>query len=129
MTEGVPPFDLSAAASELEKILVERTGSGLELSAAIERTRRLEALLERIEASLSGGSVDSELARRMVRTLRPVLRVMYQERGPYHQDLALEHPLLPGLAIDANATEFASSSLGSGDQPTSRPSGSGAFRG
>ncbi len=107
MTEGVPPFDLSAAASELEKILVERTGSGLELSAAIERTRRLEALLERIEASLSGGSVDSELARRMVRTLRPVLRVMYQERGPYHQDLALEHPLLPGLAIDANATEFA----------------------
>jgi len=110
LTERVPPFDLSAAASELETILVERTGPALDLSAVIERTRRLEALLESIEASL-GGSADSELARRMVRTLRPLLRVMYQERGPYHQDLALEHPLLPGLATDPNASEFARTHL------------------
>jgi hypothetical protein len=107
LTEAAPPFDLSAAAFELEKILAERTSPGLDLSSAIERTRRLEALLERIPASLAGGDVDSELARRMVRTLRPVLRVMYQERGPYHQDLALEHPLLPGLATEPSASEFA----------------------
>jgi hypothetical protein len=111
LTEPALPFDLSAAAAELEKILVERAGSGLELSPAIERTRRLEALLERIEASLPGARIDSGLARRMVRTLRPVLRVMYQERGPYHQDLALEHPLLPGLAFDPNASEFARAHL------------------
>jgi hypothetical protein len=106
LTEGAPALDLSAAASELEKILAERNSPALDLSAAIERTRRLEALLERIETSL-GSSVDSELAHRMVRTLRPLLRVMYQERGPYHQDLALEHPLLPGLATDPGSSEFA----------------------
>ena len=106
LTEPAPPFDLSAAAAELEDVLVARTGPRLDLSPAIERTRRLEALLERIEASLPDARVDSKLARRMVRTLRPVLRVMYQERGPYHQDLALEHPLLPGLASNPNASEF-----------------------
>ncbi len=111
LTEPVPPFDLSAAAAELEEILVERSGPGLDLSPAIERTRRLVALLQRIEASLAGAKIDSELARRMVRTLRPVLRVMYQERGPYHQDLALEHPLLPGLASTPNASEFARTHL------------------
>jgi hypothetical protein len=31
---------------------------------------------------------------------------MYQERGPYHQDLALEHPLLPGLVADPPLSEF-----------------------
>jgi len=36
---------------------------------------------------------------------------MYQERGPYHQDLALEHPLLPGLASDPHASDFASAHL------------------
>ena len=34
----------------------------------------------------------------MVRVIRPVLRVTYQEHGPYHQDPALEIPTLPGLA-------------------------------
>ncbi len=111
LTEPTPAFDLSAAASELEEILVARAGSGLDLSAAIERARRLVALLDRIETSLASARTDSELARRMVRTLRPVLRVMYQERGPYHQDLALEHPLLPGLASDPNASEFARAHL------------------
>ncbi|HLE71594.1 MAG TPA: M28 family peptidase, partial [Vicinamibacteria bacterium] len=106
LTEPAPPLDLSATAAELEEILMARAGSGLDLSPAIERTRRLEALLERIEASLAGATIDSGLARRMVRTLRPVLRVMYQERGPYHQDLALEHPLLPGIAADPRLSEF-----------------------
>jgi N-acetylated-alpha-linked acidic dipeptidase len=106
LTEPAPPFDLSAAAEELEEILVARSGPGMDLSAAIERTGRLEGLLERIEVLLADADVDSGLTRRLVRTLRPVLRVMYQERGPYHQDLALEHPLLPGLASDPGASEF-----------------------
>jgi hypothetical protein len=33
----------------------------------------------------------------MVRVIRPVLRLTYQEEGPYHQDPALEVPKLPGL--------------------------------
>jgi hypothetical protein len=106
LTDPAPPFDLSAAAEELEEILVARSGPGVDLSAAIERTGRLEGLLERIEVLLAEADVDSGLTRRLVRTLRPVLRVMYQERGPYHQDLALEHPLLPGLASDPGASEF-----------------------
>jgi Iap family predicted aminopeptidase len=107
LSEPAPPFALGAAAAELEKILLARTTAGRDLSPAIERTRRLEALLRRVDTSLAGSKVDSAIARGMVRTLRPVLRVMYQERGPYHQDLALEHPLLPGLASDANASGFA----------------------
>ena len=110
LTEPLPPLDLSAAAAELEQILSARNGD-LDLSPAIERARRLEALLARIEALLAGARVDADLARRVVRTLRPVLRVMYQERGPYHQDLALEHPLLPGLATDPRASEFARAHL------------------
>jgi hypothetical protein len=111
LTEPAPPFDLSAAAAELERILLERDGQAVDLSPAIERTRRLEALLEKIDAALAGGKVDSGIARRMVRALRPLLRVMYQERGPYHQDLALEHPLLPGLASDPDASGFARAHL------------------
>lgn len=111
LTEPAPPFDLSAAAAELEDILMTRAGPGLDLSPAMERVLRLKALLARIEAGLAGPRGDPEVARRTVRTLRPVLRVMYQERGPYHQDLALEHPLLPGLASDPDPSGFARAHL------------------
>ncbi len=106
LTKAVPAIDLSAAAAELVEVLESRTRPALDLAPAIERARRLEALLERIEASLTDAKDDPELARRMVRAIRPVLRVMYQERGPYHQDLALEHPLLPGLPDDPDPSEF-----------------------
>jgi hypothetical protein len=104
LTEKAPPLDLSAAAAELEQLLLSLAGPKLDL--AVERARRLRALLERIEASVAGTEIDAGLARRMVRTLRPLLRVAYQERGPYHQDLALEHPLLPGLTVGHEAPEF-----------------------
>jgi N-acetylated-alpha-linked acidic dipeptidase len=111
LTEPVPPFEASAAAAELAEVLSARTGQGLDLSDAMERARRLETLLKKIEASPAGSRVDGKFARRLVRALRPVLRVMYQERGPYHQDLALEHPMLPGLAYDPNPSEFARTHL------------------
>lgn len=111
LSAPAPPFTLSAPAAELEKILMARTASGLDLSPAIERTRRLEALLQKIDTSLAGSEVDSGIAHRMVRTLRPVLRVMYQDRGPYHQDLALEHPLLPGLVAEPPVSEFTGARL------------------
>jgi hypothetical protein len=39
-----------------------------------------------------------EIARRLVRFIRPITRVTYEESGPYHQDPALAVPKLPGLA-------------------------------
>jgi hypothetical protein len=74
-----------------------------DLSPAIERTRRLEALLERIEARCRRHT-DFRFRARMVRTLRPVLRAMYQERGPYQVSRrASAFPDCP-LASDPNAS-------------------------
>jgi hypothetical protein len=106
LTGPLPPIQASAAAAELEKTLRARSAASLDFSEAIERARRLGALLKGIEASLAGSRADAEIARRLVRALRPVLRVMYQERGPYHHDLALEHPMLPGLIVDSDPSGF-----------------------
>jgi Iap family predicted aminopeptidase len=111
----VPPLRPSAAAFELKALLAERaaaaTGHAIELGPALERADRLHGLALRIEESLARREIGldaRELARRLVRTLRPVIRLLYEERGPYHQDLALEHPLLPGLAPIATLPSLAS---------------------
>lgn len=106
LTEPIPPLRLSAATDELEQRLErwQRRAEGhLDLSRAVqlaselgERARELDRKLE--SASPSSPSSTAEIVRGMVRVLRPVLRVTYQERGPYHQDPALDVPKLPGLA-------------------------------
>jgi hypothetical protein len=105
LAEPVSALRLSAATAELKALLETRAaaaqGHPVELGPALERAERLHRRALAIDESLARGrsALDGgELARRLVRTLRPVIRVMYEERGPYHQDLALEHPLLPGLA-------------------------------
>jgi hypothetical protein len=105
LADPVPSIRLSEATAELKSILAARAsaaeGHPIDLGPALERASRLHGLAVGIDESLArgrGGLDANELARRMVRTLRPAIRVLYEERGPYHQDLALEHPLLPGLA-------------------------------
>ena len=104
LTPPVPPLQLSAATAELRQLLSERSGPAggtLSLGAAVERAERLDNLARSLDDRLSRGPGElepGEVSRRLVRFLRPLTRVTYQERGPYHQDPALERKRLPGLA-------------------------------
>jgi hypothetical protein len=105
LTSPVPPLRLQGATSELKARLEERqtwAGSRFDLAKAIERAGDLDALARGLDARLASYRPERErsgdVARGMVRVIRPVLRVTYQEHGPYHQDPALEIPTLPGLA-------------------------------
>jgi Iap family predicted aminopeptidase len=102
LTSPIPPIRLSAETSELKARLLERkgkAGSHLDLSAVIERAEELDARARALDEKLrSASSVSTaDVVRRMVRVIRPVLRVTYQEHGPYQQDPALEVPKVPGL--------------------------------
>ena len=67
----------------------------------LDRAERLHNLAVSLRDRIPDG-VESlgaqELSRRIVRFLRPITRVIYQESGPYHQDPALSVANLPGLA-------------------------------
>ncbi len=102
LASPIPPIRLSAETSGLKARLLERKtqgGSHLDLSTVLEKAEELDrralALDARLRSASSGPA--AEIARRMVRVIRPLLRVTYQEYGPYHQDPALEIPKLPGL--------------------------------
>jgi aminopeptidase YwaD len=102
LTSSIPPIRLSAETSELKARLIERkaaAGSHLDLSEVFERAEELDGRARALDEKLRAGSSASitDLVRRMVRLIRPVLRVTYQEHGPYQQDPALEVPKLPGL--------------------------------
>jgi len=103
LTRPAPPLQLGATTAEIRQLLSEResaAGKLLPLGPAIERAERLHNLALSLDGQLSRGTGSlegAELARRMVSFLRPIQRVTYQGRGPYHQDPALERKRLPGL--------------------------------
>jgi len=110
LTEPVPPIGLAAATAELRKRLEERNDAArghLELSGVVAQATELEALCTSLDEKLHravGSMAAADVTRRMIRVLRPVLRVTYQASGPYHQDPALPVPTIPGLAaLDALA--------------------------
>ncbi len=104
LSSPTPPIDLPAVTQELRELLEERqriAGEHLDLSRALERTDELHELmlgLRRDLRSKTPSNPQPEVARSLVRIVRPLIRVRYQERGPYHQDLAVSIPILPGLA-------------------------------
>jgi hypothetical protein len=103
LTSPIPPFRLAAETSDLKARLLERQkafGTQLDLAGVIRRAEELDAKARSLDERLRSASPAraSDIARRMVRVIRPVLRLVYQEHGPYHQDPALEVPKLPGLA-------------------------------
>ncbi len=103
LTTPIPPIRLSAETAELKARLLERKasfGSHLDLSELLQKAEELDARARDLDERLrsTGSAAAAEIVRRMVRVIRPVLRVTYQEHGPYHQDPALEIPKLPGLA-------------------------------
>jgi hypothetical protein len=104
MSSPTPPIDLPAVTQELRALLEERqrlAGDHLDLSPALERTEKLHELLLLLQRNLHSKAPSvpqPEVARSLVRIVRPLIRVRYQERGPYHQDPAVSIPTLPGLA-------------------------------
>lgn len=111
LARPAPPYSLSSAAAEIEELLKGHAARAaevhLDLAPALERASRLRRLAESLDERLKrdrGPLEPTELSRRLVRILRPLTRVTYQQRGPYRQDLALEGPRLPGLAALENAS-------------------------
>jgi aminopeptidase YwaD len=103
LMNAIPPIRLAAATEELTERLEERkgwAGDHFDLSSALIKADELHRAaqdLDRRLATYSGAST-ADIVRRMVRVIRPVLRVTYERNGPYHQDPALQVPTLPGLA-------------------------------
>lgn len=116
MSSPTPPMDLPAVTRELRELLEERqrlAGEHLDLSRALERTDELHGLMLGLEKSLRSKAPSAsspEVARSLVRIVRPLIRVRYQERGPYHQDPAVSIPTLPGLAAVESIGELDPSS-------------------
>ena len=103
LTNAIPPIRLAAATEELTERLEERKGwaeNHFDLSSALAKAEELHRAardLDRRLVTYSGAST-ADVVRRMVRVIRPVLRVTYERNGPYHQDPALQVATIPGLA-------------------------------
>ncbi len=104
MSSPTPPIDLPAVTRELRVLLEVRqrlAGNHLDLSSALARTEELHELMLLLQRTLRSKAPrisQPGVARSLVRIVRPLIRVRYQERGPYHQDPAVPIPTLPGLA-------------------------------
>jgi Iap family predicted aminopeptidase len=104
MSRPLPPIEPSATVAEIERLLKEKSktveDSALPFDEILEKADRLHNLVMSLETKFpelveSVGA--QETSRRLVRLIRPILRVLFQESGPYHQDAALPMTLLPGL--------------------------------
>jgi Iap family predicted aminopeptidase len=108
LTHPLPPMNPDAATAEIKRFLEDKSkvsgASGLPFDAALERAERLHNLVVSLKSRFDAGVEElgaQEMSRRLVRLVRPVHRVIYQESGPYHQDPALSTQKLPGLtALD-----------------------------
>ena len=107
------PIVPSSTTAEIERLLKERAAKVMDRSLpfdeVLEKAERLHNLVTSLEARFpeiveSTGAQD--VSRRLVRLVRPILRILYQESGPYHQDAALPIPLLPGLASLDNLAQL-----------------------
>jgi Iap family predicted aminopeptidase len=99
LTASPPPFDIAAATRELKQRLEEKASAPgaaeLPFPEVLQRAERLHGLATSLQDRLSS---DSQSWRQLVRILRPLTRITFDERGPYHQDPALGMSLLPGLS-------------------------------
>jgi hypothetical protein len=106
LTTPIPPMQLAATTTELMARLDEKQrlfSEHLDLSGALGKARELDDMARALDTKLDAIRANesdvgaAEIARAMVLTLRPMVRITYQEYGPYHQDPALNVPTIPGL--------------------------------
>ena len=105
MSHPLPPLEPSSTTAEIERLLKEKAekvmDAALPFDEVLEKAERLHNLVTSLEAKLpeiTESISGQEVSRCLVRLVRPILRILYQESGPYHQDPALPMSLLPGLA-------------------------------
>jgi hypothetical protein len=102
MVSPVPPIDVVAEVAALGTLIEQRqaaSAGALDLSAALERQRRLLALVRELQPRLASSRRGAEdPARVLVEVLRPIHRVLYTLGGEYHPDPAVGFGPLPGLA-------------------------------
>ena len=102
MVAPVPPIDAVTEVVALGALIEQRqvaSAGALDLSVALERQRRLLALVRELQPRLGASRRSGEdPARVLVEILRPIHRVLYTLNGEYHPDPAVGFGLLPGLA-------------------------------
>lgn len=108
-TLRVLPFNHAAAAVELRDRLVqlqESAGDRFNLATLLTEVDALHADAERLNAAAASGGDDTARAERLNAAIMGVahalIPVNYTKAGPYEIDLALENPILPGLAAVAD---------------------------
>ncbi|HEY8291108.1 MAG TPA: hypothetical protein VIG44_01405, partial [Thermomicrobiales bacterium] len=112
-TLSVLPFDYTEAANELRDRLHELQESAngrFDLTPLLVEVDRLHADAERLNAAAAKAGSDAAHAERINAALmvaaHALIPVNYTLAGPYGVDLALENPILPGLAPIATLAEL-----------------------
>jgi len=120
-TLPVLPYDYTATANELRDrlhMLQESANGRFDLTALIIEGDALHADAERLNAAATAAGNDDARAERLNAAImavgRALIPVNYTLAGPFEVDLALENPILPGLApvADLAAMDPASNDAG-----------------
>ncbi len=108
-TLPVLPFNYTETANELRNqihMLQESANGRFDLTSLITEGDALHADTERLNAAVAAAGNDDARAERLnaaiVAVGRALIPVNYTLAGPFEVDLALENPILPGLAPIAN---------------------------
>jgi Peptidase family M28/PA domain len=106
-TLPILPFDYAETAKELRDrlhLLQESANGRFDLTPLMAEADALHADVERLNAAVTAGN-DADVERLNVAIMaagRALIPVNYTKAGPFEVDLALENPILPGLAAVAD---------------------------
>ncbi len=112
-TLPVLPFDYTETANELRDrlhMLQESANGRFDLTPLMTELDALHADAERLNATVAAAGNDDARAERLNAAImavgRAIIPVNYTKAGPFEIDLALENPILPGLAAVVNLAEM-----------------------
>ncbi len=108
-TLPVLPFDYTETANELRDrlhMLQESANGRFDLTPLITALDALHADAERLNAVAKGGGDPEAVNAAIMAVGRALIPINYTKAGPFEIDLALENPILPGLAPVAQLAEL-----------------------
>ena len=108
-TLPVLPFDYTETANELRDrlhMLQESANGRFDLTPLIAALDALHADTERLNAVAKGGGDPEAVNAAIMAVGRAQIPINYTKAGPFESDLALENPILPGLAPVAQLAEL-----------------------
>jgi peptidase M28-like protein len=104
-TLPVLPFDYAETAQELRDrlhLLQESANGRFDLTPLMAEADALHADVERLNAAAAAGADPDAVNGALLAVGRALIPVNYTKAGPFEVDLALENPILPGLAAVAD---------------------------